>query len=101
MLTIQQVRLLDLVEVERYSKTRRLGHPDHAPGDHERLARESLTVLPDPVRVDRCNLTGRRGGRVSKHRERDVEMIVRVRTPRKAEVAAHLRDADRALHRPE
>ena len=43
----------------------------------------------------------RGGGDVGEHRERDVEVIVRMRAPGEAPVAARLRDAHRAAKRPE
>ena len=63
--------------------------------------REGLPVLPNPMGVDRRHLAGRRGGDVSEHGERNIEMIVGVRAPGQPEVPARLRDPDRALHRPE
>jgi len=50
---------------------------------------------------DRGDLPGRRGGDVGEHRERHVEVVVGMRPPGQAPVAAGLRDAHRARHRPE
>ena len=69
--------------------------------DLQRLLRQALAVLPDPVRVDRGDAPGRGGADVREHRERDVEVVVRVRAPGQAPVAAGLRHAHRAGHGPE
>ena len=61
----------------------------------------ALAVLPDPVGVDRGDLAGRGGADVGEHRERNVEVVVGVRAPGQAAVAAGLGDAHRALHGPE
>ena len=69
--------------------------------DLQRLFGEPLAVLPDPVRVDCGDLAGRGRRHVREHGERNIEMVVRVRSPGQPPVAAELRHAHRALHRPE
>ena len=69
--------------------------------DFDRLTCQPLSVLPNPVRVDRGDLAGCSRGRMREHRERDIEVIVGVRAPGEAPIVAHLRHAHRALHGPE
>jgi hypothetical protein len=77
-------------------------HLHQAVDDAQRLPGQALLpFLPDPVRVDRGDLARRGGGGVREHRQRHVEMVVRMRAPGQAELVAHLRDAHRALHGPE
>ena len=77
------------------------GTSHQAADDLQRLLRQALAVLPDPVRVDRGDAARRGGADVREHRQRDVEVVVRVRAPGQAPVAAGLRDAHRAGHGPE
>ena len=49
---------------------------------------EPLAVLPDPVRVERRDLARGGGADLGEHRERDVEVVVRVRAPGQAEVVS-------------
>ena len=63
--------------------------------------RQLLAVLPDPVGVDRGDLARRGRRHMREHRQRDVEMVVGMRAPGQAVVAAGLRHAHRALHGPE
>ena len=95
------MRLLDLGHVELDAEAGLLRHLDEAAFDLQRLFRQALAVLPDPVRVDRRDAAGRRRADVGEHRQRDVEVVVRVRAPGQAPVAAGLGDAHRAGHRPE
>ena len=69
--------------------------------DPQRIARQPLAVLPDPMRVDRGDLARRGRGHVREHRERNIEVIVRVRAPGEPPIAAHLRDPHRPRQRPE
>ena len=79
----------------------RSGTVELAVNDLQRVFGEALAVLPDPMGVDRGDFAGRCRGYVGKHCERDVKVIVGVRAPGEAPLAAELGHADRALHRPE
>ena len=56
------MRFLDLGPIELDAQPRRLGHLDAPTDDLQRLLREALAVLPDPVRIDRRH-AARRGGK--------------------------------------
>ena len=79
----------------------RSGTCELAVDDLQRVFGEALAVLPDPMRVDRGDFARRGRGHVGEHRQRDVEVIVGVRAPGEAPLAAELGHAHRALHRPE
>src|SRR5688572_2152026 len=49
---VERVRLLDLGHVGLDAEPRTVRHAHEPAGDAERLLREALAVLPDPVRVD-------------------------------------------------
>ena len=95
------MRSLDGGHVEIDTEARPIRQANRAGFDAQRLLREPLAVLPDPVRVDGGDAARRRGGYVSEHGERNVEVVVRVRPPREAPVAAGLRNAHGSGQRPE
>src|SRR6185369_2086951 len=100
-LLVKLVGFLDLGHVELDAQAGLLGYLDHAADDLQRVAREPLAVLPDPVGVDRGDTAWRGGGHMREHGQRNVEMVVGMRAPGQAPVAAGLRNAHRAGHRPE
>ena len=87
--------------VEFDTEAGRSRHGEVAVDDLERLLGDALAVLPDPVGVDGGDVARRRGGDVGEHRQRHVEVVVGVRTPRQAPRVAELRDAHRSGHGPE
>src|SRR5450830_1520185 len=88
---VQRVGGHDLLHVDLDAEARRRWHVDHAADDLERIAREALPVLPDPVRVDGSDVARRGGGNLREHRQRNVEVVVGMRTPGQAPFVAHLR----------
>jgi hypothetical protein len=96
------MRLHDAVHVRLDAQARPLRHGDLAADDLQRLARQALAAfLPDPVGVDGRDLARRRRRAVGEHRQRHVEVVVRVRAPGQAPVGAELGQAHRTLHGPE
>src|SRR3954471_1374085 len=81
MLLVEVMRGVDGGPVDFDTQARPLRHGDLAALDLERLLGQRLAVLPDPVRVDRGDLAGGGGADMGEHGERDVEMVVGVRTP--------------------
>ena len=99
---ITLVGLFDFFHVHFDSKARRCGDGDGSVDNFQRLFRQALAVLPNPVRINSGNFSRRGGGDMREHRERNIEVIVRVRTPGEpAPIAAELRHAHGALHGPE
>src|SRR5690349_10937309 len=84
LLAVERMRGIDRGHVELDTEPGRGRHLHLAVDDLERPSGQRLAVLPDPVRIDRGDAAGRRGGDVREHRERDVEVVVRVRAPRQA-----------------
>ena len=67
----------------------------------KRFFRKTLdTFLPNPVCIDRVQISRHRRRRMCDHRERNIEMIVRMRTPCHTERVAQLSDPYRPAHRP-
>src|SRR5947209_18225097 len=64
---VQRMRLLDGVAVDLDPKARPVGNGDLAAFDLERLFRQCLAVLPDPVGVDRGDLAGSSGADMGEH----------------------------------
>ena len=64
------VRLLDLRHVDLDTEAGPLGNGDEPAHDPERLFRQTLAVLPDPMGVDCRDASRRGGGAMRKHRER-------------------------------
>src|SRR5665213_970794 len=95
---VEGVGLLDLLHVDLDAAAWFIRHCEFAVEDAEGVLRYALTVLPDPVGIDCCDFAGRGRGYVGEHGERNVEMIVGVRTPGQAPFFADLRDAHRTLH---
>src|SRR5262249_37602958 len=80
----------DLRHVYLDAKTWPLGDRDRTFDDLERVFSQALAVLPDPVRVDCRDFAGRSGSDVSKHRKRNIELVVRMCAPGQAPIATHL-----------
>lgn len=99
---IQLMGLHDLIHIQLNPQPRRRRHLHHATFDLKRLLSKTLiTFLPYPVGVDSSDRARRSGGDVREHRQRDIEVVVGVRTSGQAKLMAHLRHANRPLHRPE
>src|SRR3569833_439972 len=58
---VQRMRLRDGVAIDLDPKARPAGNRDLAASDLQRLFRQCLAVLPDPMGVDRGNLAGSSG----------------------------------------
>ncbi len=95
------MRGLELGGVDLDAQAGLLRDRDLASLDEQRLLGEALAFLPDPVGVHRGDVAGRGGADVREHRERDVEVVVRMRSPGEAAFLTDLRDLHRALHGPE
>ena len=98
---IKGVGLFERPFVDFDAQPRPLRHPHFAAPDQGRLDGQRLPVLPDPMRVERGDGSRRRGADLGEHRQRHVEMIVRVRPPGQPPAGAELRHFDRAMQRPE
>ena len=68
--------------------------------DLQRLQGEALAVLPDPVGVDGGDFADRRSPHVREHGQRHIEVVVGMAAPGQPPVAAGLRHAHAARHRP-
>src|SRR5450756_1548553 len=68
-LLVEPVRLFHLCHVELDAEAGCLRHLYHAALDAQRLLRQALAVLPDPVGVDRRHAARRGGAHVRKHRQ--------------------------------
>src|SRR5262245_66659887 len=75
---VTAMRGIDLRHVYLDAETWPLRDLNRTLDDLERVFGQPLAVLPDPVRVNCSDLAGRGCSDVSKHRKRDVEMIVRM-----------------------
>src|ERR1700730_4964018 len=62
--------------------------------DLERRTGQRLPVLPYPVGVDRRDSARRSGRHMREHRQRNIEVAVRVRPPCEAPIVAQLRHSD-------
>src|SRR5215510_9612314 len=95
------MRGLDLLPVDADPKPGPLGYVQEAAFDLKRFQGQTLSLLPDPVRVDRRDLPGCRGRHVREHGERYVEVIVGMRTPGQTPGSAQLGNPHRAGQAPE
>src|SRR5204862_4543382 len=66
----------------------------------ERLPREALPVLPDPVGIDGRDFARSCRRHMCDHRERNVEVIIGVRAPGQTPRLTNLCHTHGALHRP-
>src|SRR5262249_32283898 len=89
-LFVQRVRLLDLNEIRLNAEPRTFGHPQMSISNFQGVLREALPVVPNPVSVDGSDLARRCRGNMGEHRERNVEVIVGVRSPSQAPRLANL-----------
>src|ERR1700755_1521912 len=79
MLLVEVVRPLDFRHVDLDAETGPLGHRDLSSHDPKWLSVQPLAVLPDPVRIDGGDAPWRGGRYMRHHRERNIEVIVRMR----------------------
>ena len=102
MLLIQLVSFHNLIHIQLHAQTRLRRYLHHATFDFKRLFSQALIAfLPDPVGIDSGNFARRRRRNMSKHRQRNIKVVVRVRAPGQPKLMTHLRNADRTLHSPE
>ena len=102
MLLIQLMRFHHLIHIQLHAQARFRRNLHHTALDCKRFFGQSLvTFLPDPMGIDSGNFPRRRRRDMSKHRQRNIKVVVRVRAPGQPELMAHLRHANRTLHRPE
>src|SRR6185369_7822979 len=87
---VETMRLFHFLHIDLDAESGFVGHGDLSACDAQRLLGEALPILPDPVSVDGSDLTRSGGGYVREHGERDVEVIVGVRTPGQAPGMAQL-----------
>src|ERR1043165_8358417 len=101
-LVVESVGLFNLNQIRLQAEAGQIGDRDRTADDLEGLAGQPLAILPDPMSVNGGNPSRCGGGDMREHCERDVEVIVGMRTPRQAApVAAELGDTNGALHGPE
>ena len=98
---VEFVGLGDCIEIEIDAKARPLRHRNGAVLDAEWIVRQMLPILPDPVRINGGDFSHGRSRHVGHHRQRDIEVVVRVRSPCQPVFAAGLRYAYRCAHGPE
>jgi hypothetical protein len=77
LLLVESVGFFDLGHVQLDAEARLPGNLDQAADDLQQLFCQALAVLPDSVRVDRRHAPRR--GDMGEHRQRHVEMVVRMR----------------------
>ena len=78
---ISAVELMGMFElgwIDFYSQTRSLRHVQSPVADSKWVSRESLALLPDPMRVNRGHFSGRGRRYVGEHGQRYVKMVIRV-----------------------
>src|SRR5689334_15515578 len=75
---VERMRSLDLIEIDLDTEPGPPRHLHPATFDLQRIAREPLPVLPDPMCVDRSDATGSRRSDMCEHGKRNIEMIVGV-----------------------
>ncbi|MNE32919.1 hypothetical protein D3C80_1265520 [compost metagenome] len=95
------MRLGQLVFIQLHPKPRPRRHVHMPVDDAQWFAGQALAVLPDPVGVDRSDFTRRRSRHLGEHCQRDIEVVVGMRTPGQPPVVAHLRHPYRTLQGPE
>ena len=98
---VKLICLHDLLHVEVYTETRCVRNLQLAADDLWRIIEEILTVLPDPVGIQRCRIADRCGTHLCKGCQCDVEVVVRVYAPGKAPGVEKLRHTDRTIEAPE
>src|SRR5581483_4214464 len=92
---IQRIGRFDGHVIDLDAKPGTIGNRDLATLDLERLARQRLAILPDPMGVDRGDLARGGGTNMGEHGKRNIEMVVGVRAPGQPVVAAGLGHTDR------
>src|ERR1700736_6389181 len=95
------MRSLDGAAIDLDAETGAIGDRALGAPDLQWFLGKRLAVLPDPVGIDRSDLARRGGADMGEHGERDVKVIVGMRAPGEAVVAAGLSHPHRALHGPE
>src|SRR5579883_639512 len=100
-LVVERIRRLDRAAIDLDAEPGTVRNGDLAALDLQRLARQRLAILPDPMGVDRGDLAGGGGTNIGEHGKRNIEMVVGVRAPSQPVVPAGLGHTDRALHGPE
>ena len=101
MLQIELVGLLDFHHVQLHPQARLLRHLHMAAHDLQGVFGQALAVLPDPVGVDGRDAARCGGAHMGEHGQGHIKVVVGVRAPGQAPVAAGLRHAHRAGHGPE
>jgi hypothetical protein len=96
-LVVALVSQFDLCHINFYTQAGLIRNADETFNNFERLFGQALALLPNPMSVNRGDLARRGGGNVGEHRQRNIEMVVRMGSPGEAPISAHLRDPHRAL----
>src|SRR5262245_24888241 len=95
------MRRFNLRHVDFDAEARSLWNEHRAFDDFQWLLCQSLTILPNPMRIDCSDVTWSRGRDMGEHSKRDVEVIILMRSPGEAPIPSHLRNPDGSLQRPE
>src|SRR5277367_6683670 len=98
---MQRMSRFEPLQVDLDAETGTVWELDRPIDDLERLPGQTLAVLPDPMSIYSGYVSRSCRRYMGKHGQRDVEVIVGVRSPGEAPVAAELRYAHGALHGPE
>ncbi|CAH0204535.1 hypothetical protein SRABI106_01607 [Rahnella aquatilis] len=99
---MQLVGAMDLIHIDLHAQPRFFRHFDFPVHNLQRLFGQALVAfLPDPVRIYRCRFTRYGCTDMGKHRQRNVEMVIRMAAPRQAPLITKLCDPHRAMHGPE
>ena len=81
---VKLVCLHNLLHVEMYAETRCIRNLQLTADDLWRIVEEILTILPDPVGIERSRIADRSGTHLGKCCQCDVEVVVGVHAPGKA-----------------
>ena len=83
---VESVCLHDAVHIEMDAKSGRIRHLQLSADDLRRVTKEVLTVLPDPVGIQRSGVSDRRCADLRKCRQRDVKMVIGMNAPGKSPI---------------
>ena len=84
-----------------YAETRCIRNLQLAADDLWRIIEEVLTILPDPVGIERCRIADGRSTHLCKCSQGDIEVVVRVNAPGETPGVQQLRHTDRTIEAPE
>ena len=98
---VERMCAFHLLQIDFHSEPWTLWNLNPAIFNPKWLSCKPLSILPNPVGIDSRYSSRRRRRHMRKHRERNIEVVVRVRPPGQSPLVTELRDTHRSLHRPE